>query len=224
MTQHSYSPYEHLMKIKAKDGTVKDYLPANWRLYELRLRYPHITLESEIIHMDEERNVVIVKAWIFDGKTYAESEHRASAYKQGQLSSLDKVETAAKARAARDFGVSTELALDSEPEEDLDTPASTRTAKSRQDGTASKPTEAPKVDDAAARRFINPLKMKALKAGFIAGSSDTELIKAWHEAKRAVFSREVSDAELIGTEELRVQMREAIDRHVQVNQSEQKAS
>ena len=89
---NNYNSHEHLMQIRAKDGTMKDYLPANWRLYELRLRYPHITLESEIVHMDEERNLVIVKAWIFDGKTYAESEHRASAYKQGQLSSLDKIE------------------------------------------------------------------------------------------------------------------------------------
>jgi hypothetical protein len=221
---NNYNAHDHLMKIRAKDGTMKDYLPANWRLYELRLRHPHITLESEIVHMDEEHNLVIVKAWIFDGKTYAESEQRASAYKQGQLSALDKVETAAKARAARDFGVSTELALDSEPEEDLDTLASTRAAKSKQNGNVSKPTEAPKVDEAAARRFINPLKMKALKAGFIAGSSDAELIKAWHEAKRSVFLREVADAEMIGSEELRVQMRDAIDRHVQVNQSVQKAS
>ena len=108
----AYNPHEHLVKIKAKDGTLKDYLPAGWRLYELRLRYPNITIESEIVHLDAERNLVVVKAWMFDGKTYAESERRASAYKQGFLSALDKVETAAKARASRDFGISTELALD----------------------------------------------------------------------------------------------------------------
>src|SRR2546421_2801175 len=93
----------HLMQIRAKDGTMKDYLPANWRLYCLRLMYPTITIESEIILLDVEHNLVIIKAWIFDGKTYAESEHRASGTKQGSLSSLDKVETAAKARASRDF-------------------------------------------------------------------------------------------------------------------------
>ena len=99
-TIESYSPHEHLVQIKSKDGTMKDYYPANWRLYELRLRYPHITIESEIIHMDVERNLVVVKAWIFDGKTYSESERRASAYKQGLLSALDKVETGAKSRAS----------------------------------------------------------------------------------------------------------------------------
>src|SRR5947209_20245976 len=93
-----------------------DYYPANWRLYELRLRHPTITIESEIVHMDVEHNLVFVKAWIFDGKTYAESERRASSYKQGLLSALDKVETGAKARAARDFGIGTEYGLDMDEE------------------------------------------------------------------------------------------------------------
>ena len=87
----------------------------------MRLRHPMITLESEIVHMDIEHNLVVVKAWIFDGKTYAESERRASAYKQGTLSSLDKVETGAKARAARDFGIGTEYALDMEAEDEQGT-------------------------------------------------------------------------------------------------------
>ncbi len=120
MTQHTldiYNAADHLVEIKAKDGSMKPYYPANWRLYELRLRHPMITLESEIVHMDVEHNLVIVKAWIFDGKSYSESERRASAYKQGLLSALDKVETGAKARAARDFGIGTEYALDMEAEE-----------------------------------------------------------------------------------------------------------
>ena len=117
-TLETYSPAEHLVQIRAKDGTLKDYYPANWRLYELRLRHPTITIESEIVHMDVEHNLVFVKAWIFDGKTYAESERRASSYKQGLLSALDKVETGAKARAARDFGIGTEYALDREAEDE----------------------------------------------------------------------------------------------------------
>ena len=115
----TYNPVEHLVQIRAKDGTMKDYYPANWRLYELRLRFPTITIEAEIVHMDVEHNMVIVKAWIFDGATYAESARRASSYKQGPLSSLDKIETGAKARAARDFGIGTEYALDKEAEDEL---------------------------------------------------------------------------------------------------------
>jgi hypothetical protein len=133
--QQSYNAHDHLIQIKGRDGQQKDYLPASWRLYELRLRYPHITIESEIVHMDVEHNFVIVKAVIYDSKTYEESSLRASSMKQGLLSALDKVETAAKARAARDFGVSTELALDSEPEEDLEPPAPAQNAP------ANKPTQ-----------------------------------------------------------------------------------
>jgi hypothetical protein len=119
MTQHTLDAYvasEHLVQIKAKDGSLKEYYPAAWRLVELRLRHPHITIESEIILLDVEHNLVVIKAWIFDGRTYAESDHRASGTKQGLLSALDKVETGAKARAARDFGISTELALDMDEE------------------------------------------------------------------------------------------------------------
>ncbi len=125
--QQTYNAHEHLIQIKGRDGQQKEYYPAAWRLYELRYRHPHITIESKIEYMDQEHNFVIIKAVIYDGKTYEESDMRASSMKQGLLSALDKVETAAKARAARDFGVSTELALDSEPEEDLD-PALTQNA------------------------------------------------------------------------------------------------
>lgn len=114
----TFNAADHLVEIKAKDGTMKQYLPAGARLYGLRLLHPTITIESEIIHMDIEHNLVIVKAWIFDGPTYAESKQRASAYKQGLLSALDKVETGAKARAARDYGIGTEYALDFEAEDD----------------------------------------------------------------------------------------------------------
>ena len=54
--------------------------------------------------MDGEQNLVIVKAWIFDGKIYSESEQHASAYKQGLLSALDKVETGARLGRLVDLG------------------------------------------------------------------------------------------------------------------------
>src|SRR6266496_3450933 len=88
-----FNPGEHLLQIRAKDGTMKDYYPANWRLYELRLRHPTITSESEVVHMAVEHNLVILKAWIYDGKTYAESEWPASASNMGSLASLDKIAT-----------------------------------------------------------------------------------------------------------------------------------
>ena len=88
------------------------YYPANWRLYELNLKYPTAKFDIDIIHMDVERDFCIVRARLYIGDTYKSSQRRAVAHKQGKLTQLDKCETQAKARAARDLGISTELALD----------------------------------------------------------------------------------------------------------------
>jgi hypothetical protein len=127
-TIEGYNPSEHLVKIKSKDGTLKDYLPACWRLYELSLRYPNANFSSELVHVNEERDFVIVKARLYLGASYEDSDRKAEAFKQGKLSMLDKVETAAKARAARDFGIGTEHALDFE-EATIDEPPVERKAE-----------------------------------------------------------------------------------------------
>jgi hypothetical protein len=112
--QKSYNPREHLVKIRSKDGAMKDYYPAAWRLYELTLRYPNANFSSEIMLLDIERNLVVVKCRLYLGASYEQSEKKTEALKSGALSTLDKVETAAKARCARDFGISTELALETD--------------------------------------------------------------------------------------------------------------
>jgi|SRR5579859_2275184 len=112
-----YKPQEHLMQWSAfnkrtnKTETII-YYPAAWRLYELRLKFPTAKFDIDIIHMDTEKNFCIVRAKLYTGKTYEESDIRAVAHKQGMLSELDKVETKCKARAARDVGIGTEHALD----------------------------------------------------------------------------------------------------------------
>jgi len=112
--QKPYNPREHLVKIRSKDGAMKDYYPAAWRLYELTLRYPNANFSSEIMLLDIERNLVVVKCRLYLGASYEQSEKKTEALKSGPLSTLDKVETAAKARCARDFGISTELALETD--------------------------------------------------------------------------------------------------------------
>ena len=112
--QKSYNPREHLVKIRSKDGGMKDNYPAAWRLYELTLRYPNANFSSEIMLLDVERNLMVVKCRLYLGASYEQSEKKTEAMKSGSLSTLDKVETAAKARCARDFGISTELALETD--------------------------------------------------------------------------------------------------------------
>jgi hypothetical protein len=112
-----YNAHEHILQWTAfnkKTGLtdVVKYYPANWRLYELNLKYPLAKFDIDIIHMDVERDFCIVRARLYIGDTYESSQRRAVAHKQGKLTQLDKCETQAKARAARDLGISTELALD----------------------------------------------------------------------------------------------------------------
>ena len=52
------------------------------------------------------------KARLYLGPDYDVSHKKAEALKQGKLSQLDKLNTAAKVRCARDMGIGTEYALE----------------------------------------------------------------------------------------------------------------
>lgn len=108
-----YNPRDHLVTITTKQGP-KEYYPAAWRLYELNLRFENANFSSEILFMDMERDRVGVKCRLYLGPDFEMASRKTEAMKSGRLSELDKVETAAKARCARDLGVSTELALEIE--------------------------------------------------------------------------------------------------------------
>ncbi|HVB20368.1 MAG TPA: hypothetical protein VNG51_00295 [Ktedonobacteraceae bacterium] len=47
----SFNPNEHIMQLKSKDG-LKDYLPVQWRLVWFREQCPNGTIETEIVHLD----------------------------------------------------------------------------------------------------------------------------------------------------------------------------
>ncbi len=177
-----YNPREHLIEVaKDKKGPVY-YYPAAWRLYELRLRYPFFTLEAEIIHMDEEKGTVIVKAIGYDGFDYASSNLKGTALKQGPLKDLDKVETKAKSRVARDIGIGTEYALDMESDE---TGATQRT---RQNGAASSLSSEPVPD---ARQSLAVQKMLATAKNRVAS-----LGKEWNAIRAEAKLAEIADDEL----------------------------
>lgn len=96
---------------------MKDYYPASWRLYELSLKYPNANFSSEVLFFDVEKNTCLVKVRLYLGADHELSDKKAEAHKSGPYTSLDKVETAAMARAARNFGVGTEYALEFEAED-----------------------------------------------------------------------------------------------------------
>ena len=105
-----YDAHDHLIKIKTKDGP-KDYYPASWRLYELHLRYEEANFSSDLLLMDVERDLAVVKCRLYLGPDYQMSHKKTEVLKSGPLSRLDQVESAAKAECARDFGCGTEYSL-----------------------------------------------------------------------------------------------------------------
>lgn len=112
-----YNPHDHILQWMAfnrqkNQSELVNFYPASWRLYELNLKWPTAKFDIDFIHMDYEKDFCIVRARLYIGDTYETSQRRAVSHKQGKISQLDKVETQAKARAARDMGISTELALD----------------------------------------------------------------------------------------------------------------
>ena len=54
MGEQAFNPREHLMQIKSSQGP-RDYLPVQWRLVWFRSLCPHGTIETEIIHLDLDR-------------------------------------------------------------------------------------------------------------------------------------------------------------------------
>jgi hypothetical protein len=128
----TFNPNEHLIQIKNKGGAA-DYLPVQWRLVWFRDACPDGTIETEIVHLDldketeEEvfvwnnerrrsekvvktaRGVAIVRATVKDGKggvATGTKMERASAFPDY----LEKAETGAIGRALAALGYGTQFA------------------------------------------------------------------------------------------------------------------
>ena len=196
MTQNSnYDARQHLVQIRSKDGTMKDYLPANWRLYQARLEHPDIVLESEILHLDPEHNFVIVKATVFVGTDYASSTFKCSAMKQGLLTQLDRVETAAKARALRDLGISTELALDHDDSDADDVPTTPpqRPTQARKPATSNHSTQATQPPPAQSAEDVDELNAIRAECKMLKLADDAT---SWAAFKIGVLGVQVRNYEL----------------------------
>jgi len=129
-----FNPNEHLMQIKNRGGSA-DYLPVQWRLVWFRSLFPQGTIETEIVHLDLERETeeetyqwnnetrrsekvikrapgfAVFRATVRDGQggvaTGTKSEKAASF---GDF--LEKAETGAIGRALAALGYGTQFAGD----------------------------------------------------------------------------------------------------------------
>lgn len=129
---NTFNPREHLMAIKNRQGS-SDYLPVQWRLVWFRQECPHGTIETEIVHLDldketeeetfvwnsEKRHsekvvktakgIAIVRARVTDGQGGV-----ATGTKMEKAASfpdwLEKAETGAIGRALAALGFGTQFA------------------------------------------------------------------------------------------------------------------
>ncbi len=189
----TYHAHDHLIKIKTKDGP-KDYYPAAWRLYELHLRYEEANFSSDLLLMDVERDLAVVKCRLYLGPDYQMSHKKTEALKSGPLSQLDQVETAAKAECARDFGCGTEYALVfiDDPER-IDAPSSS-------DPLTAHPVEhsIERPAQASNNGHVPVHTIEAVQAAFAAASHlpPAHLAEQWAVLKTTVLSAAVADQDL----------------------------
>ena len=134
MSEQTFNPREHLMQIKSSQGP-RDYLPVQWRLVWFRSLCPHGTIETEIVHLDLDRETeeegfawnsekrrsektvkrakgfAVVRAVVKDGMggiaTGTKSEKAASF-----PDFLEKAETGAIGRALAELGFGTQFTAD----------------------------------------------------------------------------------------------------------------
>src|SRR6266566_2474611 len=63
----TFNPNEHLMQIKSREGT-KDYLPVQWRLVWFRTLCPDGCIETEMVHLDIDRETE-EEAYVWNSET-----------------------------------------------------------------------------------------------------------------------------------------------------------
>ena len=128
----TFNPNEHLMQLKSKQGS-QDYLPVQWRLVWFRQDHPEGSIETEIVHLDLDKEteeetyvwnnekrrsekvvktangVAIFRATVKDGKGGVANGTKME--KAASFSDfLEKAETGAIGRALAALGYGTQFA------------------------------------------------------------------------------------------------------------------
>jgi len=148
----SFNPNDHVMQLKSREGA-KDYLPVQWRLVWFREKCPNGTIETEMVHLDLDRETeedgfewnaekrrsekvikrakgfVIFRAVVKDGKggvaTGTKTEKAASF-----ADYCEKAETGAIGRALAALGYGTQFAPElSEAHRIVDSPCDRQPAE-----------------------------------------------------------------------------------------------
>jgi hypothetical protein len=107
--KHNFDPHKYLIKV-----TGKDYLEVKFRLHWFRLEHAAWDIRTEIVNLDLEKGIALVRADIFDEK----GNHKSSGLKMEVKSSFgdyaEKAETGAIGRALAALGYGTLQTFDLE--------------------------------------------------------------------------------------------------------------
>lgn len=193
--QTPFNPSEHLMQIKNRNGAV-DYLPVQWRMVWFRSLCPNGVIETEMIHLDLDREteeetyqwnndlrrsekvikrapgLAVFRATVRDGKggvaTGTKSEKAASF---GDY--LEKAETGAIGRALAALGYGTQFTGNEfeEGQRIADAPVDRGTSNTRADNNRAQSNNKPaaaKVNQPAARPAVTPPESRKEQEGGIA--------------------------------------------------------
>ena len=199
----TFSPNEHMIQIKSKNGAAA-YLPVQWRLVWFRELCPDGTIETQMVHLDLERETeeelytwnsetrrsektvkhangfVVFRASINDGKggsaTATKSEKAASFPDY-----IEKAETGAVGRALAMLGYGTQFTGDELDEEHriVDAPVERKPGPGTSNGNGNGHTVAEGLDSAApSQQQLASMEKLAEKLG-----REVETPKTYGEAK-----------------------------------------
>jgi hypothetical protein len=222
--QRSFNPREHLLQLKSREGS-KDYLPVQWRLVWFREQCPQGTIETEIVHldldkeMDEEtfawnsekrrsekvvktaRGVAIVRAVVRDGKGGV-----ATGTKMEKAASfpdwLEKAETGAIGRALAALGYGTQFAPDlDEAHRIVDAPVDRSSNEPpAPEPTPAQPTSIVRAPEPAVRSLpsasVSPQNKALLDMLSKSKATAQRLGVDWDEEKALVLKNRIADKDL----------------------------
>ncbi len=101
-----FNPNEHLIQIKGRNG-FSDYLPVQWRLAWFRYVHPNGCIETEMLHLDLEREVTeTVEVWNEEkqqGEKVARRSQGLAIFKAVAKDGLGGVGTGTKSETAANF-------------------------------------------------------------------------------------------------------------------------
>jgi hypothetical protein len=193
-----FNPNEHIIQIKS-DQAVRDYLPVQWRLVWFRSLCPGGTIETEIIHLDLDRDteeeifvwnnekrrsekvlkhakgLVIFKAMVSDGKgaiATGTKMEKAASFSDW----LEKAETGAIGRALAALGYGTQFTGDEldEAHRIVDSPVNRNAVRVHSNGNDSGSSATVRTDIVARNSQYSPATQEVPAEEQDTGTSVTE--------------------------------------------------